>query len=203
MALPADERGRAGNERVVADRHVAQHDERAHDEHEADHAEQERPLAGERAHAVGRLHERDQAADEERDDGVEQRDEQARREHRAVPALRLANEVPVERDQPLGRRAHGRARGHGNVEVEEFHRNCRAARRLPQWKGPAIRRRQHDNRSARSRGGATFANASSRRRSTTLGRVANRAPPCRLGIGLHTTARRAAGARQACLLHLH
>jgi len=43
---------------------------------------QHRPLALERRHAVGRLHQRDEAADEERNHRIEQRQHQARDEHR-------------------------------------------------------------------------------------------------------------------------
>ena len=58
------------------------------------------------------LHQAHQAADEERDHGVDQRHRQAGDEQGAVQPARLADEVPVEGPQP-GRRRQGRARRWG------------------------------------------------------------------------------------------
>src|SRR5881392_3562758 len=56
------------------------------------------------AASIGR-HQRDEPADDQRDHGVEQRDTEAREEHPRVPALRLADEVPIERGERLRRLA--------------------------------------------------------------------------------------------------
>ena len=114
--------------------------------------EQHRHRGRQRGLTVGRLHQRHEAADEQRNDGVEQRDGEARAEHGRVPALRLLDEVPVERDEPFRRRADRRARSHGNVEIDDLHGKC-AAQPEPLPRSLRGCRRiadaQHDTRFAR------------------------------------------------------
>ncbi len=104
MALPADHRGGPRDQHQVADRDVREQHERAHQQHEDDHAGEHRQLAAQRRHAVARFHQRDQLADEERDHRIERRHRQAGGEHRRVPPLGLAHEVPVEAEQARRRR---------------------------------------------------------------------------------------------------
>jgi hypothetical protein len=64
VALPANEARRAGNQCVVAYRHVDEDGERPHDEHEPQHSGEHGQLGEERLLALRRLHERDEPADE-------------------------------------------------------------------------------------------------------------------------------------------
>ena len=59
-------------------------------------------MRGERGLAIGRLHQRDEPADQERDHGVEERNAEARGEHRRVPALGLTDEVPMKPGSACG-----------------------------------------------------------------------------------------------------
>ncbi len=106
VALPADERGRAGDENHVPDRNIGQQHERPHHEDEGDHADEHRPLLAQRRHAVGCLHERHQAPDEEGYHGIERSDSEACGEHRRIPPFRLAHEVPIERGETRRRTTH-------------------------------------------------------------------------------------------------
>ena len=98
----------------MADGDVGQNGERPREEHERHHAGEHRPLRGERRLPVGRLHQRHEPPDEERNDGVEQRHREARGEHGGVPALGLAHEVPIECDERLRRLARPGARRASN-----------------------------------------------------------------------------------------
>jgi hypothetical protein len=121
VALPADQAGGAGDDRVVADRDIGEHHQRTDDEDERHHADEQRPLVVQCCLAVDRFHEGHQLADEHRDHRVDQRHREAGDEHQRVPALRLADEVPVEREQSGRRRARpggGRAADTG-LEVPE------------------------------------------------------------------------------------
>src|SRR6185436_744943 len=60
---------------------------------------------------------RDEPPDHEWDDGVEQRDAEARDEHREIPALGLADEMPVEAEERLRRRAGRRSRSGEYLET--------------------------------------------------------------------------------------
>ena len=121
MALPADEARRARDQGVVTDRDVREDRERPNDEHERHHCEQQRQLRHQRRLPLRRLHQRHEPADEQRNDGIEEGNGEACGEHGRVPALRLPNEVPVERNQSFGRTSGWRTRGRGNVEVDDLH----------------------------------------------------------------------------------
>jgi hypothetical protein len=121
VTLPPDQAGGARYQCVVPDRHVEEYRERPHDEHESDHAEQHRHRGLERRRPIRRFHQRHEPRYEQRYHGIEQRNGEARREHRRVPTFGLPDEVPIERDQTLGGRTEGRTFRHGNVEVDELH----------------------------------------------------------------------------------
>jgi hypothetical protein len=128
VALPADEARRPGYQRVVPDRDVGEDGERAHEQHERHHAREQRPLLRERLLPVGRFHERDQPADEQRDHRVEERHREAGGEHGPVPALGLPHEVPVEGDERLRRLAlSGTGRPADSVEEFQDFLSCPAA----------------------------------------------------------------------------
>ena len=107
MALPADQAGDAGNDGVVADEAVGEQRERPADDDEQRHADERRQRVPERGEAIGRLHQGDEATDEDRDRGVDQRDREAGDEHRGVEAAGLADEVPVEGEEARRRRRAG------------------------------------------------------------------------------------------------
>ena len=98
-----------GTTRVVAHQAVEQQRERAADQHQRAMPSSIGRLLGQRRGAVGGFHQPHQAADEERDQRVDQRHRQAGGEHRREQPARLAHEVPVERQQALRRR--GRRQG--------------------------------------------------------------------------------------------
>jgi hypothetical protein len=104
VALPAHEAGHARHHRVVAHEAVDEERERPADQHDRGHGNEHRQRGMEGFRAVGGAHERHQLADEHRDRGVDQRDAKGRDEHGRIQAARLADEVPVERDEPAGRR---------------------------------------------------------------------------------------------------
>jgi len=88
--------------------------------------------------AVGGLHQRHQLADEDRDQGVDQRHAQAGGQHREVQAACLADEVPVEREQAW-RRCAGRRRGRVDAGFEEGEHGAAFS---PCWRsGVAVLRR--------------------------------------------------------------
>ena len=66
------------------------------------------------------LEQEHEPADEERNHGIERRDRQADDEHRRVPALGLPDEVPVEGEQALRRRARPGAGGRPNLRRKEL-----------------------------------------------------------------------------------
>src|SRR5213592_911345 len=84
--------------------------ERADEEHESHHAGEQGPLRVESRLAVDGLHQRNQLPYEHRDHRVDQRHGQAGHEHKRVPALGLAHEVPVKGDESRRRLARTRAR---------------------------------------------------------------------------------------------
>ena len=165
-----------GIKRVVTDRDVREDRERPHDEHERHHCEQQRQRRRQRRLPVRRLHQRHEPADEQRNDGIEQRNGEACGEHGRVPALRLPNEVPVERDQSFGRSAGWRTRGCGNVEVDDLHGSVpgQLAPPLPQSEkgSPTISRLQHDSRFTKGARRRPLGRASSCRRRATPSRAA-------------------------------
>ena len=73
----------AREQRVLAHRHVAQHDERTHEQDEHDHEPPAWRVVGELGLAVRRFHDRHELADEKRNHRVDQRDGEARQEHDA------------------------------------------------------------------------------------------------------------------------
>jgi hypothetical protein len=91
-----------GNDGVVAHEAVGEQRERAADEHDERHADEQRQRVAKRREAIGRLHERDEAADEDGDRGVDHRDDDPGDEHRGVEAAGLADEVPVEGEEAGG-----------------------------------------------------------------------------------------------------
>ena len=80
--------------------------------------DEQRPLLAERVQAIGRLHQRHQPPDEERDHRVEQRHGEARGEHRGEPGFCLPDEMPVESDEAGRRRIRSRARRPVDATVE-------------------------------------------------------------------------------------
>jgi hypothetical protein len=125
MALPADHLRESGRDDAVAHQAVEQDDQRPTDEDRQRDANEHRPSFSERRLAVGRLHQRDQLADQHRQQRVEQGDAERGGEHRQEYRLGLANEMPVEREQSGGRatatdllRRRHRARQQGFEEAE-------------------------------------------------------------------------------------
>ena len=111
VRLPANEAGERRGDRLVGDEVARQRHRRAHDQEDDRHAEQPRPAFGQKL--IGRRlgHHGDDAAHEPRHCAVGQRDEQFDHEQRREQPLRLAGEVPQERNQPARRlRVLGRRR---------------------------------------------------------------------------------------------
>ena len=120
MALPADETGGARNQHVLADGDVGEHHEGANHQYQRHHRDQQRRLLRQGRMAVGGLHQRNQLADEYRDQGVDQRHRQAGCEHERVPGLGLAHEMPIESEQPWRRHTRAGARRGANARMQIF-----------------------------------------------------------------------------------
>jgi hypothetical protein len=129
VALPADQAGCAGDQRVLPQRDVREDHQRPHQENQAHHTGEHRPLSRQRGLSVERFHERHQLADEYRDGGVDQGHGETGDEHERVPALGLAHEVPVEREQARRRLARTRAGRPANARLKIFEHDPWSTRR--------------------------------------------------------------------------
>ncbi len=105
MVLPADQVGEAGRERLVGDEILREDRERAQEQQHAGHQDELRHRLAQQFVRLVRADQRDDAAEEERDGGVEQRDREPGREQAEDEAARLAHVMPVEARQAFRRRA--------------------------------------------------------------------------------------------------
>ena len=99
VALPADQAGDTRHDRIMADETVYQNSQGSADQHQQRHADQHRDRIVQSGGTRARLHYLHEAADEDRDEGVDQRHRQAGGKQSGIKTLRLADEVPVKRKQ--------------------------------------------------------------------------------------------------------
>ena len=112
VALPADPVRDVGGDRLVGDQRLGHHRDRARDQQHECHQQKQRPEFLEQLVRRVRRQQGDDAPDEHRDHGVEQRDHETGGEQRQNSRLRLARIMPIEREQARRRlRALRRLRG--------------------------------------------------------------------------------------------
>ena len=124
MTLPADEAGHPGYHGVVADQTVGEQCERPTDDQQGRHSEQHGHRGMKRGSPVHGLHQRDELADENGDQRVDQSDRETRHEHSRIQPAGLSDEVPVERDEPA-RRPASRQLSRSNTGFEECEHGLR------------------------------------------------------------------------------
>ena len=129
VTLPPDEAGHPRYHGVVAHQTVSEQGEWPTEQNNGRHAHQHRRGGAESGDAVAGLHQRHQLADEHGDQRVDQSHRKARDEHRGIQSARLADEMPIEREEPArrcGRRQFGRSYA-GFEERKHGCRQCAAA----------------------------------------------------------------------------
>jgi hypothetical protein len=119
MALPANQVANLGGDRLIGhDVLRGQRQRPQHQQHQR-HAEQHRPEAGEQRLGRARRDQGDDAAHENRDQRIEQRQRKAGREQSREQAFGLAGKMPIERDQPGRRLGIARDRGRPQQPLEQ------------------------------------------------------------------------------------
>jgi hypothetical protein len=132
MALPADEVAEPGGDRLVGDEVLQEERRRPQHQEDEPHEEELHPVVAEQAAGRMARDQRHDAADEDRNGRVERRHREAGEKEQRDQAARLPRIVPVEGEQPGGRRRLRRQRGRLEQTLEETewrHRLCSCRRR--------------------------------------------------------------------------
>ena len=134
VALPANQIGKAGDDRLIGNQVLHQHRRRADHQQNQRHPEQLRPRVVQHRVRRAARHHRHHAADEYRYRRVEQRHHQASRKQRRHQAAGLTRMMPIERAEEARRRR--AENGGGAVGVSKFSETAEQVHGLSFYREP-------------------------------------------------------------------